>query len=165
MYSYGPPHMAEQKQDDRLEHTHSSYVRIRDVALKTYQRRWTIGRSGERGSGISVLAARHDDDDDETSRRCKYFSVPLSKFSKHIDQHSLVKHRVVQKWHSQYPSDPTVRHFFVKIQPKFKRNKDGGGGTKENKTDNLHDFQKCFYLSKTFSSESESFWCQVFSEN
>ena len=23
-----------------------------------------IGRSGERGSGISVLAARHDDDDD-----------------------------------------------------------------------------------------------------
>ena len=26
-----------------------------------------IGRSGERGSGISVLAARHDDDDD--SRR------------------------------------------------------------------------------------------------
>ena len=35
MYSYGPPHMAEQKQDDQLEHTFSSYVRIRDVALKT----------------------------------------------------------------------------------------------------------------------------------
>ena len=29
------------------------------------QRRWTIGRSGERGSGISVLAAQHDKDDDE----------------------------------------------------------------------------------------------------
>ena len=55
--------MAEQKQDDQLEHTFSSYVRIRDVALKTYQRRRTIGRSGERGSGISVPAARHDDDD------------------------------------------------------------------------------------------------------
>ena len=27
--------------------------------------RWTIGRSGERGSGISVLPARDDDDDDE----------------------------------------------------------------------------------------------------
>ena len=27
------------------------------------QRRWMIGRRGERGSGISVLAARHDDDD------------------------------------------------------------------------------------------------------
>ena len=49
--------MAEQKQDDQLEHTYSSYVRIRDVALKTYQ-------SGERGSGISVVPARHVDDDD-----------------------------------------------------------------------------------------------------
>ena len=53
-------HMAGQKQDDQLEHTYSSYVRLRDVALKTCPRRWTIGRSGERGSGISVLAA-HDD--------------------------------------------------------------------------------------------------------
>ena len=67
MYSYGPPHMAEQKQDDQLEHTYSSYVRIRDVALKTGQRWWTIRRSGERGSGISALVARHDDDDDDLS--------------------------------------------------------------------------------------------------
>ena len=37
--AYGPPHMAEQKQDDQLEHTYSSYVRIRDVTLKTSQRR------------------------------------------------------------------------------------------------------------------------------
>ena len=66
MYSYGPPHMAGQKQDDQLEHTYNSYVRIRDVALKTSQRQWTIGRSGERGSGISVLVA-YDDDDDEFS--------------------------------------------------------------------------------------------------
>ena len=57
--------MAEQKQDDQLEHTSSSYVRIRNVALKTWQRRWTIEKSGERASGISVLAARHDDDDDD----------------------------------------------------------------------------------------------------
>ena len=55
--------MTEQKQDDQLEHSYSSSVRIRDVALKTCQSWWTIGRSGERGSGISVLAARHDDDD------------------------------------------------------------------------------------------------------
>ena len=61
MYSYGPPH----KQDDQLEHTYSSYVRILDGAQKTCQRRWTIGKSSERGSGISVLAARHDDDDDD----------------------------------------------------------------------------------------------------
>ena len=56
-----PPHTAEQKQNDQFEHTYSSYVR---VALKTSQRWWTIGRSGERGSGISVLAARYNDDDD-----------------------------------------------------------------------------------------------------
>ena len=60
---YGPPHMAEQKQDDQFEHTYSSYVRIRDVALKTCQRQWIIGRSGKRGSRISVLVAWHDDDD------------------------------------------------------------------------------------------------------
>ena len=65
MYSFEPPHMAEQKPDDLHEHTFSNYVRIRDVALKTCRRRWTIGKSGERGSGISVQPARHDDDDDD----------------------------------------------------------------------------------------------------
>ena len=65
MYSYGPPHMAVQKQDDQHEHTFSNYVRIRDAVQKTCLRRWTIGKSGERGSGISVLPARHDDDEDD----------------------------------------------------------------------------------------------------
>ena len=74
MYSYRPPHMAEQKQDDQLEHTYSSYVWIWDLALKTCQKRWTIGRSGERCSGISVLAARPDDDDDI------YICVCVSQF-------------------------------------------------------------------------------------
>ena len=62
MYSYGSPHTAAQKQDDQHERTFSSYVRIQVVVLKTYLGRWTIGRSGERGSGISVLPARYDDD-------------------------------------------------------------------------------------------------------
>ena len=66
MYSCGPPHMDVQKQDDQHELTYSNYVRTRDVALKTCRRRWMIGRSGEKGSGISVLAARHDDDDDDS---------------------------------------------------------------------------------------------------
>ena len=57
---YGPRHMAVQKQDDQHEHTFSNYVRIRDVVQKTCLRRWTIGKSGERGSGIFVLPARHD---------------------------------------------------------------------------------------------------------
>ena len=57
--------MAVQKQDDQHEHTFSSYVWIRDVVQKTCLRQWTIGRSGERRSGISVLPARDDDDDDD----------------------------------------------------------------------------------------------------
>ena len=57
--------MAKQKQDDQLEPTYSSYVRIRHVTLKTFQKRWMIRRSGERGSWISVLVARLDDDDDD----------------------------------------------------------------------------------------------------
>ena len=48
----------------KARHTNRSFVRIRDVTLKTSQKRWIIRRSGERGSGISVLEARHDDDDD-----------------------------------------------------------------------------------------------------
>ena len=40
----------------------SNYVRIQDVIQKTCLRQWTIGKSGEIGSGISVLPARHDDD-------------------------------------------------------------------------------------------------------
>ena len=59
--------MAAQKQDDQHERTFSSYVRIQVVVLKTCLGRWTIGRSGERGSGISVLPARYDDDDDDDS--------------------------------------------------------------------------------------------------
>ena len=55
--------MAEQKQDDQLEPTYNSSVSTRDVALKTCRQQWMIGRGGERGSGISVLMARHDDDD------------------------------------------------------------------------------------------------------
>ena len=32
--------------------------------MKTCQKQWTMGRGGQRGSGISVLMAQHDDDDD-----------------------------------------------------------------------------------------------------
>ena len=62
MYSYGPLHMAEEKQGDQLEPTYSSSVRIRDVPQWTCRKWWTIGRGGERGSGISVLMAWQDDD-------------------------------------------------------------------------------------------------------
>ena len=39
-------------------------MQILDVARKTCQKQWTIGRDSERGSEIFVLIARHDDDDD-----------------------------------------------------------------------------------------------------
>ena len=52
-----------QWQGDQLEHTYSSSVNIRDAALRTCRKRWTIGRGGERGSGISALTTRYDDDD------------------------------------------------------------------------------------------------------
>ena len=41
MYSSGPLHMNEQRQDDQLEPTYKS-VPIQDVALKTSPERWTI---------------------------------------------------------------------------------------------------------------------------
>ena len=54
--------MAEQRLDDQLEHTYSSSELIRDVALWICQKQWTIGSGGKRGSGLSVLIARHDDE-------------------------------------------------------------------------------------------------------
>ena len=35
------------------------------VALKTYRMQWTIEKGGEKKSGISVLMARYDDDNDD----------------------------------------------------------------------------------------------------
>ena len=63
MYSCGPLHINEQRQDDQQETTYCSSVSIRDVAMKTYRKRWIIGKVGERGSGISLLMARHEDGD------------------------------------------------------------------------------------------------------
>ena len=34
-----------------------------------------IGRHGEKGSGISVLAARHDDDDDDICHQFMCFEI------------------------------------------------------------------------------------------
>ena len=38
---------------------------MQDVARKTCPKQWTIEKGGEGGSEISVLMARHDDDDDD----------------------------------------------------------------------------------------------------
>ena len=68
MYSCGPLHMDEQRQDGQLEPTYCSSVPIRDVALKTCRKQWTIRSGGERGSGISVLIAQHDHDINNKSK-------------------------------------------------------------------------------------------------
>ena len=89
------PHMAVQKQDDQHEHTFSSYVRIRDVVLKTCLGRWTIGRSGEKGSGTSVLPARHDDDDDDSlfkSSSSSSYCVISTDISDHLSPHLPIVH-------------------------------------------------------------------------
>ena len=45
-----------------------------------------IGRSGERGSGISVLAARHDDDDDICDEHFIYVShIAVSGYGTHTN--------------------------------------------------------------------------------
>ena len=62
-YSCGPLHMDEQRQDGHLEPIYNNSVPIQDVALKTCRKRWPIEKGGGRGSGISVLAVQHDDDD------------------------------------------------------------------------------------------------------
>ena len=67
--------MDEQRQDDQLEPTYSSSVPIRDVVLKTCRKQWTIEKGGEKGSGISVLMARHDDDDDDFSAGNTFLST------------------------------------------------------------------------------------------
>ena len=76
MNSYGFLQMAVQKQGGQPEPTYSSSVRIWGVALGTYRMRWTIGRGGERGSGISVLMAQQDDERDQ-----KHFIKVFSEIS------------------------------------------------------------------------------------
>ena len=76
-YSYGPLHMAEQRQGDQLAPTHSSTVGIRGVALNTRRKRWTIGRVGEKGLGISMLMTWQNDDDDDDTYIHSYICVEL----------------------------------------------------------------------------------------
>ena len=63
MYSCESLHMGEQRQDDQLKPTYRSSVPTQDVGLKTCRKQWTIGKSGEKGPGISVLMVGHDEDE------------------------------------------------------------------------------------------------------
>ena len=59
-----PLHMDDQRQDDQLEPIYNSSVPIQYVALKTSRGRWAIEKGVGRGSGRSLLATRHDDDEE-----------------------------------------------------------------------------------------------------
>ena len=104
MYSNGPPHMAVQKQDDQHEHTISNYVRIRDVVQNTCLRRWTIGKSGEKGSGISVLPARHDDDDDDDDDGITTWTLTKCIEKKLDGNYTKMLRAVLNKSWRQHPS-------------------------------------------------------------
>ena len=64
MYSCGPHHVDEHRLDDQKELIYTTSVPIQDVAWETFRQRWSIKTGSERESGKSMLAARHDDDDD-----------------------------------------------------------------------------------------------------
>ena len=76
----------------------SSYVRIQVVVLKTYLGWWTIGRSGERGSGISVLPARYDDGDDDCLLRMLMTPKFLLKMSLCLTFSQPVLHNLTLSW-------------------------------------------------------------------
>ena len=57
--------MDKQRQDDNLEPIYNSSVLMQDVTLETYRERWTVEMGSGIGSGRSVLAVQHDDDEDD----------------------------------------------------------------------------------------------------
>ena len=128
MYSYRPLHMAMQKQGGQLEPTYSNSVRIRGVALGTYRKRWTIGRGGERGSGISVLAARQDDDDEFwRSERAEYSFIDITLMSILIwccrtckctlcESNKLVSKLSLLAWNTRYYSTMCKRKVLLTTQ-------------------------------------------------
>ena len=68
------PHTYQQRLDDQLKPIYHGSVLTRDVTLKTSRERWTIEMGGERWSGRSVLAARHDDGEE-----CSFWNHPKSE--------------------------------------------------------------------------------------
>ena len=57
MCTNGTLFMDEQRQDGQLEPIYNSSVPTQVLALKTFQKQWTIETGSKRGSGRSVLVA------------------------------------------------------------------------------------------------------------
>ena len=67
--------MDKQRQEDQLETIYNSPVPIQDIALKTSREQWTIESGGERGSGRSVLAVRHKEEETDSITLIKFASI------------------------------------------------------------------------------------------
>ena len=72
--------MNEKRQDNQLKPTYSSSVLIQVLVLKTSRKQWTIEKGGERESGISVLTAGWDDDDDDGIIHIDFLEFVAVKF-------------------------------------------------------------------------------------
>ena len=64
MYSCEPLLIDKQRQEDLLESIYDSFMLIQDITWKTSWEQGTIETGGEKGSGRSMLAAQHDNDDE-----------------------------------------------------------------------------------------------------
>ena len=64
MYTYEPPHMAEQKQDEQLGTYIQQLCEDTGCSPRHLPEPMNDRECDERVSGISVLAARHDEEDD-----------------------------------------------------------------------------------------------------
>ena len=76
--------MDEQSLNNQLESIYNNSVPIQDVALKTSRERWTIEPGGMRGSGRSLLAARHNDDNDDDlcNNSFSYYKVKFRPYNR-----------------------------------------------------------------------------------
>ena len=141
IHSCGLLHMDEQRTDDQLEPIYNSSVQIQDIAVKTSREWWTIETGGERGSGRSMLAVQHDDDDDDvyllSMTVFKLFPVWEKCFCTHIqnsnafDSNTRVKKKK-KKWKCQncstWKQNPNnqmlqcLRRFIMVTSSHFKSN-------------------------------------------
>ena len=115
--------------------TSTTYIQqlceIRDVVPKTYLGRWTIGRSGERVSGISILPAWYDDDDDVLSNYAALWTQSLSVLNKRVMIKPIITQPSQQRlentltaslhWSKAPPPtsvlDMTVNQMMARLQP------------------------------------------------
>ena len=121
IYSRGPLHVDEQRQDNQLEPIYNSSVPIQDIALKTSRERWAIETGGERGSRRSVLVARHDDDDDDDDElqifTCKNNDIWIEKRRGFYTNRQVQTLERLYRFHFvlMFPGKAWIHQFFLQL--------------------------------------------------